>query len=230
MLNQKRRPGRPAGSSSEATRAKILAAARICFAHTGFGLTTNRDIAERADITPAAIYQYFDSKLALYAAVSREAISKVAAHMGDRAAVDATLGGGLSSVILGLVELHGRDPTLAPFLNALPTEFQRHPELAGAIDDAPQTINEITQKIVTRGVAGGDLPAEDAPRTAAMFVACLMGLSQFAVLFGAEAGAVAANAFADLLQGRLLPQPPTAAVAPKRRPATRSPKRTKPRR
>src|SRR5207245_110662 len=69
----KRRPGRPPGATSDATRARIVRAARVCFARTGYANTTNKDIADHAGITAAAIYQYFDSKTALYVETARDA-------------------------------------------------------------------------------------------------------------------------------------------------------------
>ena len=58
----------------------------------GSALTTNRDIALIAGITPAAIYQYFDSKVALYVTAALEAVAEVAAHMRTRAAVKTAAG------------------------------------------------------------------------------------------------------------------------------------------
>src|SRR6185295_14928897 len=70
-----RGPGRPKGATRDVTRARILEAARACFAQRGYGATTNREIADKAALTPAALYQYFDSKLALFMATVRDAES-----------------------------------------------------------------------------------------------------------------------------------------------------------
>src|SRR5271154_1961881 len=67
------RIGRPPGATSDATRARILRAARERFARAGYAGTTNKDIADVAGITAAAIYQYFDSKTALYVATVKDA-------------------------------------------------------------------------------------------------------------------------------------------------------------
>lgn len=42
--------------------AKILAAARTAFAHTGWAGTTMRAVAREADVDPALVYHYFGSK------------------------------------------------------------------------------------------------------------------------------------------------------------------------
>src|SRR4051812_49605212 len=67
-MAQRPQMGRPPGATSEATTARILAAARVCFARTGYAATTNKQIADEAGVTAAAIYLYFESKTALYVA------------------------------------------------------------------------------------------------------------------------------------------------------------------
>lgn len=64
-----RRPGRPAGSSGDRTRERLLLAAVETFARTGLAGTSVRDIAKRARIRVSTLYHYFPSKEALYHAV-----------------------------------------------------------------------------------------------------------------------------------------------------------------
>jgi len=52
-----------------ARREQILQEAIHCFGARGFSGTTTRQLAERAGITEAALYRYFPSKEALYAAI-----------------------------------------------------------------------------------------------------------------------------------------------------------------
>ena len=58
----------PAGSSADRTRSAILAAARICFAETGYDGTGLRTIAELAGANVALIQRYFGSKQGLFLA------------------------------------------------------------------------------------------------------------------------------------------------------------------
>mgnify|MGYP000751184244 CR=1 FL=1 len=46
----------------QARRKQILTAAFTCFARDGFHGTTMKDICEEADLSPGAVYNYFDSK------------------------------------------------------------------------------------------------------------------------------------------------------------------------
>ena len=211
MQRAQRRPGRPPGSTSDTTRASILSAARICFARKGFGLATNQDIAQHAGVTPAAIYQYFDSKLALYVAAAREAMVEVAAQMRAPAAAEHGAAAAMSGMVMGLLAVHEKDPTLAAFLSVLPNELQRHPELAQHITPGRGDVAAIMSGVVERAIASGELDAKDAVRAAEMFIACMMGLSQYAVLKGR--GRPIATAFADLLAGRLFSNAPRAVRA-----------------
>ena len=55
-------------------RAQILREAAACFGTRGFAGTTTRDIAAHVGITEAALYRYFPSKEAIYAAILDERI------------------------------------------------------------------------------------------------------------------------------------------------------------
>ena len=53
--------------TQSARREKILDAAELCFARSGFHRTTMHDICREAEVSPGALYVYFDSKEALIA-------------------------------------------------------------------------------------------------------------------------------------------------------------------
>ena len=69
-----RQLGRPPGSSSAETRARILDVSPCqTFADLGWEVTTNKIVAEKVGMTGAALYHYFDSKLEMYRAVHDDA-------------------------------------------------------------------------------------------------------------------------------------------------------------
>jgi AcrR family transcriptional regulator len=55
-----------------AQRARILEAALTCFDRNGFHRTTMQDIVNESDLSPGAIYGYFESKVELVEAVAAE--------------------------------------------------------------------------------------------------------------------------------------------------------------
>jgi AcrR family transcriptional regulator len=180
-----------------------LSAARACFAEQSFAVTTNRDIALRAGVTPAAIYQYFDSKLALYAAAAREAVIEVTAHMRAHVANHESMAVALREIVLSLLALQHRDPLLPPFFAALHFEALRNPAIAQAIKPDREAILSVMAEVVQGGVRNGEIDAADVPRVAGMFIACTIGLSQLATTLGGQRIADAARAYGQLLDGTL---------------------------
>lgn len=62
---------------TDARRALVLDAARTVFAEAGIEGASVRDIAKRAGYTPGAIYSYFESKEAIYAALLDESLQRL---------------------------------------------------------------------------------------------------------------------------------------------------------
>lgn len=67
----------------DARRALVLDAARAVFAEVGMEGANIRDIAKRAGYTPGAIYSYFDSKEAIFAALLAESLERLNAAVGQ---------------------------------------------------------------------------------------------------------------------------------------------------
>ncbi|MBT2233089.1 TetR family transcriptional regulator [Nonomuraea sp. NEAU-A123] len=72
-MTNTRRPGRRPGSAD--TRGEILAAARRVFAEKGFDKATVRGIAREANVDPALVHHYFDTKEGMFAAAMRLPVS-----------------------------------------------------------------------------------------------------------------------------------------------------------
>lgn len=200
----KRGPGRPVGASGDATRGRILDAARECFGAKGFGLTTNRDVAAAAGITAAAIYRYFDSKLALYMATVEAALSELEPEL--RRAAEAAEPGVAELVALAsaAASVHEQRPYLAAFLSSLPVEMQRNPEIADAMGAEPDPVSRLVGAAVERASERGELaPGVSAEHVASMFVACNIGLSLWAAAIMPGSSSDAMRAFSGLLAGGL---------------------------
>jgi AcrR family transcriptional regulator len=207
-MSKKKQPaprvGRPPGATSEATRARILQAARDCFARTGYAGTTNKDIADLAGITAAAIYQYFDSKTALYLATVHAAEAELVPEFEEAIANERTTRAAFRALLAASARLHAREPSLAAFLSSLPVEIRREPSVAEAMASAPSPVLGIFLRMVERGVKAREIAPRDAPRAVAVFVACTMGFSLYAATIESSDFVATMDAFLALIDGGLV--------------------------
>ncbi|HEY8087396.1 MAG TPA: TetR/AcrR family transcriptional regulator [Polyangiaceae bacterium] len=205
-MSRRRAPrlGRPPGATSDATRARILRAARDCFARTGYAGTTNKDVADRAGITSAAIYQYFESKTALYVATVRDAQAELVPEFERAVAEETSSRAAFRALLAASAQLHARDPSLAAFLSSLPVEMRREPGVAEAMASTPSPVLAIAVRMVERGVEAGEIAPADAPRVVAVFLACTMGFSLYAATIESEDFVETMGAFLALLDGGLV--------------------------
>jgi AcrR family transcriptional regulator len=205
-MSKRRAPriGRPPGATSDATRARILRAARERFASAGYAGTTNKDIADRAGITAAAIYQYFDSKTALYVATVKDAQAELVPEFERAIATEKSTRAAFKALLAASARLHVRDPSLAAFLSSLPVEMQREPSVAEAMAAEPSPVLEVVARMVDRGVRSREIARRDGPRVVAVFLACTMGLSLYAATMGGDDFPETMKAFLALLDGGLV--------------------------
>lgn len=125
---QKGRRGRPPKSDGQETAARLLDAATAACAENGFDGATLSEIASRAGVTAAAIYNHFDSREDLLYAAGVRALERVTDVVPPGAGADATrliaaayLRPELKQTRRVLAELHvasGRDPRLAHLLGS----------------------------------------------------------------------------------------------------------------
>jgi AcrR family transcriptional regulator len=73
------RRGRPVGSDGVATRERLIVAAHEACLDVGFDTVTLADIARRADVTPAAVYNHFTDKGQLLFEAGRRALEELTA-------------------------------------------------------------------------------------------------------------------------------------------------------
>jgi AcrR family transcriptional regulator len=138
---------------ADATRKRILVAAKREFARLGFGGARIDTIAERAKANKRMIYHYFDSKEALFTAVLEDAYLDIRAaerkldldKMEPQVAIKA------------LVEFtwryYLRNPEFLTLVNSENLHKARHLKTSKAIkQDYPYFIN-VVQGIIDRGVA-----------------------------------------------------------------------------
>jgi AcrR family transcriptional regulator len=199
--------GRPPASISAETQQRIIDAARQCFAQYGYAKTTTKDIATAADITTGAIYHYFDSKQAVFAAVSTQVSELVLGEFGKAIDGRESFVERIRALFESAVNLNARDPSLAAFSAVMPIEVQRHEEVREALGPRLLDSFRFFERLVDDARARGEL-AKDADRSAVvdMLVACTMGLAQLAAVADSVAQHRAATrAFERLIEGSLVP-------------------------
>lgn len=164
--------------------------ARETFAVHGFEVSTNRDIATRSGVTPAALYHYFPSKSDLYVAVVEDTQSLVSARFAEAvAACDAAhLGSGSPSrgasfldrfeaVLDAAHELNREDPSYARFLGAVQVDSRRHPEMAQALFDAQLPVRKFIVEMVEEAITEGDVERDKRGLVLSFLATTLTGLT-----------------------------------------------------
>jgi AcrR family transcriptional regulator len=149
----RRRPGRD-------TRAEILREAMACFSENGFRGTTVRALAARVGLSEAALYRYYPSKEALYAAIIEHKMAAVdivavlgpAASRGD----DRELFLGLAREIFTRVEA---DPTFLRILYF--SALEGHTLADPFFETRVKRLREFVTDYIARRIEEGDFVAVD---------------------------------------------------------------------
>jgi AcrR family transcriptional regulator len=182
-----------------------LSAARACFARLGYERATNKDIAAAVGITAAALYRYFDGKPALYAAVVQDAVaervSRLRTSFSDVSAGSARESFG--ALLRAGAEMDDEQLATTQFLLEVPTEMNRHPELAKEIRANPNEMFAVVSEIVQSGVDANEITPDNAPLVVSLIMATLFGVSAYSNAVGRDAGKRAIAGFIALLENRL---------------------------
>jgi AcrR family transcriptional regulator len=91
------------GSSSEETRARIIAAAKAIYEQNGTRGTTTREVAERAGVNEATLFRHFGNKNALLQAM-REGVCGLAVFDSVLASLGGDLAADLRTIATSMVE------------------------------------------------------------------------------------------------------------------------------
>lgn len=113
---RKRAPGRPLGEATADLRQGLQQAALICFARNGVGVTSLRDIATEAGVTPALLHYYYGDKAQLLEAVIQERLLPLFAVMHEPLA---RAGDDIAALIVAYVDGIGRIVAEHPWLPSL---------------------------------------------------------------------------------------------------------------
>jgi len=156
--------GRPPGSSSAVTRAKLLTAARKQFAEKGYAQTTFKDVGREAGVTHAALYQYFDSKQALYLDTLAETQALLLPQYLAAIEQGASLRERIVGVLMASADAHDADSTITGFLAAIPIEIRRHQELRDVLVDPNNQIMRALEQMFDDAKLSGEIVSDFSSR------------------------------------------------------------------
>lgn len=139
---------------------RIFVAAITAFAERGFHMTSTRDIAARAGMSPAALYVHFNSKEEVLYRIATSSLDLTASVVTAAIEGDGTPAERLRAVVHAITAWHAHHAAAARIvlyhLDALTPEH--HAEVIGR----QQEIGRTVRKIITDGVAAGEFDTTDA--------------------------------------------------------------------
>jgi AcrR family transcriptional regulator len=157
---QPRRRGRPPESDG-LTRERILIAARVCFAESGYAVASTHMVAARVGLTTGALYHHFASKRDLYLAVFDETSRLMLERFEKVASPRSRFIDKLDAILDEILRLSREEPTLTGFLQSVTSDIGRHPDLAEAVAPAWEQRDEVFAGLVEAGIASGEVAEAD---------------------------------------------------------------------
>lgn len=92
-------------------------------------------IATEADVTPRAVYHYFDSKQALFTAAARSALDRMLGDIAERVMPATTTRERLHAFLDIYRDVYAEDPTLLSFTSMAVLEANRDPDLPSPLSE-----------------------------------------------------------------------------------------------
>jgi AcrR family transcriptional regulator len=193
----------------EARRRQILSAALRCFARDGFHRTTMQDIFREADLSPGAVYSYFQGKDELVVGIIVEFMSFAggAAAMFDEPLPDGRMrrpGEALAEIIERFQDFElGTVVERARIFPHLVGEQQRNPQLNAAVRAGIGQLRAGFEKLARAAQERGELDeAIDPEEFSRLPISLMQGLLIQLGIFGDELDIDAyARTASDLLDG-----------------------------
>lgn len=157
--------GRVAGLTPDQTRQRVLDGAAAAFAELGFERARISDIAAAAGLSSGAMYNHFDSKATLLAAV-------IACHTPGQ--LDALLAAGDASGLLDFVAARGsqlgrRGPVEAPLMIEALAAARRNAEVLGVLAEHVVDRESIFASVIRLAQTAGEVAEDADPQALARF-------------------------------------------------------------
>jgi AcrR family transcriptional regulator len=147
------------------------------YAERGYEAATNKEIAEIAHMTTAALYYHFPSKRDLYLSVHEDARDQVYSRFEDVLDPDGTFADQFLAVLYATHELNEEDPTLAQFLASARTDMKRRPDLTAALRERIEYRQDFFDRIVEVGVRTGEIKPSHRELVSVFIIAMITGMT-----------------------------------------------------
>ncbi|MFZ0834430.1 MAG: helix-turn-helix domain-containing protein [Mycobacterium sp.] len=209
--------GRPVGANGFETRRRIVTAAMRCVADVGYSKASIREIARSAEVSSAALYNYFPTKSDLLTA----AVAEIEAVALPRLRAAGQRGGDvvdrLAEVLDESDQLMREYPYLAAFERAIRAEEAAVVPPLRTSGAELEPLREIIADIIADARAHGALPNGcDTDGVTDAVYALARGLTEQAASLPGPAYRAALQAAKQLIRGTLFAAP-TAPQSPRRR-------------
>ncbi|OJU66839.1 MAG: TetR family transcriptional regulator [Rhizobiales bacterium 63-7] len=156
MTDQTEKPGRkPRIRDAEATKARILEAAKKEFAKNGLGGARVDDIAEKAKANKRMIYHYFESKEGLFQTVLEEAYLDIRSAEQKLNLEDLDPTTALERLVRFTWEYYLRNPEFLTLVNSENLHRAKHLKKSEIVKSSSRKLVGMVSDILERGVKAG---------------------------------------------------------------------------
>jgi AcrR family transcriptional regulator len=191
---------RPASESAPAEKAgasdRLFDAALESFAQIGYHATTTRDIAERAGMSPAAVYVHYRSKLDLLHTISKFGHESARSCLEQALAVPGSHRERLTSAVEAFARWHAENQTLARVVQyeymALPSDDRVD------IKALRRQMQADVEEEIGQGVAAGEFTTDDVAGAALAIVSLCVDIARWFNPQGDRTSAQLGSLYSDL--------------------------------
>ena len=200
------RGGRPSRADAMRLRERILLAATDLFLAEGYGSTTIEAVAARAGVSKRTLYDRFDDKAVLFAAV----VHRIIGEIRPPPEVPLIEGAALPAILRRLAGFMLRaalSPQAIALHRLVSAESARFPELVRAVTSDGSTREGVTliSELLARKLSRSKMSAEDRAFAAQQFIYMVVTLPQRRSMgFGAPMTPAELESWADRVVGLFL--------------------------
>jgi AcrR family transcriptional regulator len=199
---ERRGSGRPPATNGDDTRRRILEAAQVSFGAYGYKETSNRVVADLANVTAGTIYHYFSSKQHLFLTVHEEIQQDIQKTVLEAVKDQRSFQDAVQALIDVLLGLHLKHPNYSKFNAVVRTEAVRNPEISAARVD--QGWRQLYQQLADLGVATGEIQRGDARMVRHVLSLIILGITQVGIELNSADFAECIRGLSRLFDGSLV--------------------------